>query len=172
MPDNPNSANALRARRDHHAASQAAAEAERARLLAAKAEAGARLPDDEMDDIEAEIARLATVVERAASRVEMIGPALAEAEAAEADIEERRNATTAAEQVRASAAAVGAVHGNEHGAVAGMQLRAAAIVPKPPASTIFDAPPPPKMTRNDEAFWEARRGRERAAAARRLAANA
>jgi len=171
MPDNPNSAAGLRARRDHHAATKAAAEAERTRLLAEKAGAGARLSDVELDDVDAEIARLGVVIERAASRVGMIGPALAKAEAAEADADDSRNTAAMAAQNRRTISGVVGTFGDRAAGKVIMTLTNAPV--RQPSPTIFEAPPAPKITRDDDAFWEARRGREREAkAARRLSAKA
>ncbi len=170
MPDDLNSAAALRARLDHHRAVKSRAEAERARLFVAKAEAGARLPDDEID---AEVARLAAVIERAASSVEMIGPALAKAEAAEAGSDDSRNSAAMAEQNRRTIAGIAGAFGDRAAGEVIMTLKAANAPVLPPAPTIFDAPPAPRMARDDASWWQARERREREAkAARRLSAKA
>ena len=172
MHDNPNSAPALRARFDHHAASEASAKAERARLIADRSEVGGLLSEVDLDEIDAEVARLNAVIERAASRVALIGPELARADARDAEIEERRNASTAAEQARASAAAVAAAYGSDKGAVAGLQLRAAAILPKPVNRAMFDEGPVPRATYADAEKWHRERDdRLRAERAARLASN-
>lgn len=172
MADTPETAAALRARHDHYAATKAAAEAERARLLVDRAELGALLSDGDLDEVDAEIARLAHVVERAASRVALIKPALDRAAEAEAEADRRQLTAGNGMQDRDTVAGVAQAFGATTAAAVAVELRGAAIPPKPVSPTIFDAPPAPLMRRDDASWWEARERRERQAKAARIAGSA
>ncbi len=165
MAEDHNSAAALRARLAHHQGAKAAAEAERARNIAERAEAGALLSDAELDAIEIEIARLAAVIERAGSRVEMIRPALLAAEAREADAAARRD--TAAERAAFAGMASDAlaVHGAD--LAAGRPLAQAVLGARAPVAevsqSLFDERPAPRFGYGGDAdWWAARDARLRA----------
>ncbi len=166
MAEDHNSAAALRARLAHHQGAKAAAEAESARNIAERAEAGALLSDAELDAIEIEIARLMAVIERAGSRVEMIRPALAAAEAREADTAARRD--TAAERAAFAGMASDALGTHGSDLAAGRPLAQAVLGARGPVVSeynpaLFDEKPPFVVTRVDEAAWsEARDARLRA----------
>ena len=172
MADTPETAAALRARLAHHQGSKARAEAERATLISERSELGSLLSDIDLDSVEAEIARLGDVIERADSRVALLRPALCRAAEIDADAERRKLTAGAGAQDVQTVAAICRTFGDIAGGAAAAELRAASIVPKPPNAKIFDAPPAPKMTRDDGAWWEARARREREAKAARLAASA
>ena len=155
----------IRQRLAYHAAVQASAEARRASLLADRADAIAVLSAGELDEIDDENDHLAIVIERAASRVAALSPALAAAERreAEADAREAQAADNAAfadtcREMMASLA--GAPDRAKSAAVAA--LAASAPVVEYPAD-FFDLKPAPVMTRVDEKAWhEEREARLRA----------
>ncbi len=169
MPEHPNSLPALRARVNYHEGTLAAAETERARLLALRDRDGAGLPDDSLDEIEAESVHLGVAIERCRSRLDLIRPALAAAVRAEAEAEDRGRSAALAEQDRQSIAAVASQLGGAEASIAAAQLRAAATPVRPVNQKLFDEPPAPVMKRDDGAFWEARERREREDRAARLA---
>jgi len=170
MHDTPETAAALRARLAHHEGSKARAEAERATLISERSELGSLLSDIDLDSVEAEIARLGDVIERADSRVALLRPALCRAAEIDADAERRKlTASAGAHDVR-TVAAISGMFGDAAGAVAAVALRAAAISPKPANPNLFGEGPAPRMVRDDAGWWEAREERERAErAARRIA---
>ncbi len=171
MPDDPHSAAALRARLAHHQGVKSRAEADRAALIAERAEGGALLSDAELDAIDVEVARLGEVIERAGSRVALIGPALAAADRAEAEADDRGRSAALAEQDRNIVAGTAALLGGAEAAIVRVQLRAAATPVRPVNQKLFDEPPAPVMKRDDAAFWDAREQREREQRAARLAAD-
>lgn len=172
MSEGPNDAATLRARLAHHEGVKARAEAERAALTADKAEAGALLSDADLDNLESEIAHHGEVIERATSRLALIQPALDRAVEAEADAERRQLTAGNGMQDRDTVAGVAQAFGATTAAAVAVELRAASILPKPLNAKVFDAPPAPKMTRDDASWWEARERREREAKAARIAGSA
>ena len=168
MIDDPNNAEALRARLDHHLTVTARAEIERAELIAAKAEAGALLTDGELDEVDTELARLSDVIERAATRIGVLKPALVAAEQHEADAERMRNTAGAAARDRTAVTGMAEIFGERVASEAAARLKAAAIDPKSVNPRLFDLPPAPKMLRDDASWWAAREARERAERETRL----
>ncbi len=160
MPDNTQDAATLRARLNHHAGAKVAAESERARLIADRAEVGALLSEADLDQVDQDIARLGDVIERAGSRVALLAPVLAKAETAEAEADDRQRATV--ERVaygETRRVAVDMFAGDPDRAKTAAQAALAANGPVVSEwnPALFDRKPAPVVSRVDEKTWFAAR---------------
>lgn len=159
MPEAVSSAADLRQRLAHHATTKANAEARRASIFADRASAIAVLTSAELDEMDDEADHLAVVIERAASRMEALQPALTAAETrdAEADALARRAADNAAFAVvngGMMAALAGSPEKAKSAAVAALAARAPEVEY---SSTIFDLPPPQVQVHVDLEEWHRQR---------------
>ena len=158
------SAGQIRKRLDWHLAAQTCATLGRDQLIANRAKAGALLTDTEIDEIDHEIARLNDIVERASSRVELLRPAVAAAEASEAaDETRRRDAAERQAFAETRSGTLEAASGNRDKARVAAQAVLAARAPSFEYSGDFfnEKPAPRASYGGDETWWRDREARLR-----------
>lgn len=174
MPNPTSIAADIRQRRDHHAAIQASAEARRASLLADRADVIAVLSSGELDELDDEIDHLAVAIERAASRVAALAPALTAAERREADADARErlaadNAAFAESRREMISTLAGSPDMTKSAAVGALAARAP-VVDYP--ADFFDLKPPPVVVPVDLEAWHAERNARLRAEGHRIATEA